>query len=588
MILISISENLFSLILLIEFYEIIIINGEVKVSYNYNRINITTNNNNNNNSYQYILRNTSITLSFNEQWNFHFDMFIIIFLALLSFCANTGLLYLDRCAKSSNTMNNSSFSNNNFISFTNNNNNNNTITTSTNNNYYNNNSTTNFTMYNTNNNKAKSISSSSSKCILKKWLNQRNSHGINCLLYNQLSMQKNPNEITTTNMTSKTSTTTTTATTTTTTGLRSFSISNPPLNKYPSSISLLKLNHTNQIIHHGSIQYHHTPRSRRQRRYLRGLLGLSISNLSLSVCLLNWCICQIILYNIYNMNNYYTLKAWLTIIAFLNIWIIDIAQTLEIGAILWIALERTLGIHWPSETQTSNNNNNNTHTPTRTTTTTINSNNNNNNNNTCSKCISRPRFYSLKDSSSNQFHYKLSLYINNTLKKCKFTLNNTTNYCTTSIYQHTSTNLLSSKKRHKKKCISCFIRIILCFLPFVLFLLASTYSLINIIQQIKKQRVLLLHNNQHFQQQQQQHLIDFISDIQTTYIKHSSSINGSNINNNNTNTLIIGQFFIPLAILVTTNLLIYQKHQRENLSTMPKKIIFTNIQSVGDFAVDIL
>ncbi|KAH8874516.1 hypothetical protein KSF78_0008401 [Schistosoma japonicum] len=334
------------LLLSIEFYGI---NGEVQVTLNYHRINTTTtttttittttttNHHNQNDSLindQYTLPNTSIILSsYNKQWNFHLDMFIIIFLALFSFCANTGLLYLDRCAKSSNIMNNSSFSNN-FISFTTTTNNTTNTTTTTNNNSSNNNnistnttyynsSTSNLPIHNTNNNK---LQSSSFNCILKKWLNQCNSHRINNnLLCNQSSMQRIPHEIITTSKIS--------------TGLRSFSITNSTLNKYPSSISLLKLNHTNQIIHHGSTQFHYTPRSRRQRRYLRGLLGLSISNLSLSVCLLNWCICQIILYHIYNIKNYYTLKVWLTIIAFLNIWTIDIAQTLEISAILWIALE---------------------------------------------------------------------------------------------------------------------------------------------------------------------------------------------------------------------------------------------------------
>nr|AAW26489.1 SJCHGC06826 protein [Schistosoma japonicum] len=130
------------LLLSIEFYGI---NGEVKVTLNYHRINTTTtttittaitnHHHNQNDSLindQYTLHNTSIILSsYNKQWNFHLDMFIIIFLALFSFCANTGLLYLDRCAKSSNTMNNSSFSNN-FISFTTTNNTT-TNTTTTNN-----------------------------------------------------------------------------------------------------------------------------------------------------------------------------------------------------------------------------------------------------------------------------------------------------------------------------------------------------------------------------------------------------------------------------------------------------------------------
>ncbi|XP_018652923.1 hypothetical protein Smp_123120 [Schistosoma mansoni] len=202
--LIHIGENLLPFILFIQFYGIIITYGKIEtlntiISQNHHHVNLSSIYTTHNTTHNENLQNKSLILdqsilnskndhhSINhEQWYFHFDMFIIMFLAFSSFCTNIGLLYLDRCAKSSIPTNNS-------------------ITI--------------------------------------------------------------PNE--TINKTTKSTTTTT----------RSFSLSNPPLNKYPSSISLIKLNQTNQFYHHhhhGSIQYH-TPRGRRQRRYLRGLFGLSIT-----------------------------------------------------------------------------------------------------------------------------------------------------------------------------------------------------------------------------------------------------------------------------------------------------------------------
>ncbi|VDQ00635.1 unnamed protein product [Trichobilharzia regenti] len=472
-----------------------------------------------------------------ERWHFHLETLITLFLALFSFGANAGLLYLDRRAKPYGTMNNSSFSNN-FVTNTNNNNNNITSNAPT------------------------------------------------------------PQET-----------------------LRSYSLSSP-INKYPSSISLIKLNQTSfnstGIFHHGSTQYH-TPRSRRQRRYLRGLLGLSISNLSLSLSLISWCSCQIIMHNISNTRN--TAKAWLTIIAFINLWTIDIAQSLETGAILWIALERTLGIHWPSETNGMNSNNTN----------------NNNTNTTTNQCL--PRFsekYARNDIKwrRRQLTVRLKTPLTRLLKRIKDSLNQAVlnllclNRCLSSNYFSCCTSLLTSSsaliaKKRSKKRLSCFIHIFLCFLPLVLFLIASVYSLSNIICHTKKLR---LHNHafialsssnsptdQH-NNNNHNNPVNFISDFQTTYNGSSVSIIYQNDENTTTNTnynnnnltqhfnplviydyfytsyynsvlwkqipyysmhikhqihayytssiisaLVIGQFLAPLAILVTTNLLIYQK-----------------------------
>ncbi|CAH8604734.1 unnamed protein product [Schistosoma margrebowiei] len=458
-------------------------------------------------------------------------------------------------------------------------------------------------MHNINSNNNNNLKCSSFNFLYKKWSDKRNSHGSNGLLSNQSSIITIPNE--TINKITMPNTITTIPSST----KRSFSISNPPLNKYPSSISLLKFNH--HPYHHGSIHYH-TPRSRRQRRYLRGLLGLSISNLSLSICLLSWCICQIIIYNI--NEQYYILNAWLTIISLINIWTIDIAQTLEIGAILWIALERTLGIHWPSEIQTMNNNNNNTDLSMK-----------------CNliqckfsllknmfkKCTLHNHFNSSSSSSSSSSPCCCCtrLFLNQSSSSSPASATTSPLATTT-----TTTTTINKKYREKQKSIIWFLRVILCLLPLILFILASIYSLMNIIQQIKKHKLLYhqqlqyeiqpQHQPQQQQQQpqQQQYQIDIISKLKTTYITHNSSINNDHHHNNNsyiqyfnslvvynyyiyiTNNLftkkhtflslhkihikyqtyvyytksiipalIIGQFLAPLAILITTNLLIYQK-----------------------------
>uniref|UniRef100_A0A3Q0KKH4 G_PROTEIN_RECEP_F1_2 domain-containing protein n=1 Tax=Schistosoma mansoni TaxID=6183 RepID=A0A3Q0KKH4_SCHMA len=591
--LIHIGENLLPFILFIQFYGIIITYGKIEtlntiISQNHHHVNLSSIYTTHNTTHNENLQNKSLILdqsilnskndhhSINhEQWYFHFDMFIIMFLAFSSFCTNIGLLYLDRCAKSSIPTNNSSFSNH-FITITNTTNNN---TTSSNN------LNTNLLMHNNINN----LQCLSFNYLLKKWSNKRNSYGFNSLLSNQSSIVTIPNE--TINKTTKSTTTTT----------RSFSLSNPPLNKYPSSISLIKLNQTNQFYHHhhhGSIQYH-TPRGRRQRRYLRGLFGLSISNLSLSLCLLSWCICQMIIYNI-DKHKYYILNVWLTIIAFINLWTIDIAQTLEIGAILWIALERTLGIHWPSEIQTLNSNNNN--------------NNSTGNKTTCHHGNNIIINTSIK---SNPPQYKFKFF-KNIIKKY---FNSDDVICNQFKMKKNQSFINSNKKiNHEKyKIFLWFLRVLLCLLPFILFILASLYSLNNIIQYIKKHK-LLLYNNQYnlidinieqlpWQQEQQpqqqpQQQMDMISNFETTYIIHNnSSINDSYIkyfnslivynyyyytyitNHNNfikkhisllhnihmkyqiymyytssiIPALIIGQFIAPLMILITTNLLIYQK-----------------------------
>ncbi|CAH8589226.1 unnamed protein product [Heterobilharzia americana] len=477
------------------------------------------------------------------------------------------LLYLDRRAKPTGAINNSSFSNN-FITNTNHNN----ISSN------NNNHTTTIATANSNNNNVASVGLSP-----RKWCNKRNSRGFSFLVFHQ---QSQPSPPLTSQIPSETP--------------RSFSLSSP-INKYPSSISLLKLNQTNlnstTVFHHGSTQYH-TPRSRRQRRYLRGLLGLSISNLSLSLSLLSWCICQIIMHNISNTRH--TLKAWLTMIAFTNIWTVDIAQALETGAILWIALERTLGIHWPSETQTSNGNNNNS----------VGSNtlSTNTNNSTRRTQYSYGKYngdVDLRRTRLNHLRFKMSL--TNSLKITKDSLNRlflnsicfnrciTHDYycscCSSALLTHST--LLIGKKSSKKR-ISCFIRLFLCLLPLVLFLIASMYSLTIIIHTTRKQR---LHNQSSISYYEQHH-VNIISDMKTTYIS-SMNRNDNNFTQNFNplviynyyytyftsvlrkqlpfytvhikhqvymyytssiiSALVIGQFLAPLAILVTTNLLIYQK-----------------------------
>ncbi|KAA3677115.1 uncharacterized protein DEA37_0013293 [Paragonimus westermani] len=91
---------------------------------------------------------------------------------------------------------------------------------------------------------------------------------------------------------------------------------------------------------------HQTPLNRRHRRYLRGLLGLSVSNITVAFSLLLGCAGHIVDRAVF--------VPWLAIMFIANNALADMAQALEIGAVLWIALERTMGIHWPQERRTSN------------------------------------------------------------------------------------------------------------------------------------------------------------------------------------------------------------------------------------------
>ncbi|CAH8298292.1 unnamed protein product, partial [Schistosoma turkestanicum] len=643
------GQNLFLFIFFIKLYGIIIISGEISnFSVNHHPENVSSSMNLFNDQSVFLhhenasqqqpqsQQHQSIISAADKQWHFHFDMFIILFLAFSSFCANTGLLYLGRQVKPSSTMNNSSFSNN-FITITNNNNNNNsnsnmytTINTTTSSNNIN----STLSMPNNSNTSDKTTNQpcSTFNFLFNKWSNRKFSHGFNYFLTNQSSNEEVIMKHHHHHTTSGTIPTT-----------RSYSVSSPPImNKYPSSVSLIKLNQPNHFYpyphHHGSTQHHHTPRSRRQRRYLRGLLGLSISNLSLSICLLSWCTCQIIIHNIDQKHD--AIKAWLTLIAFINIWTIDIAQTLEIGAILWIALERTLGIHWPSEIQTLNNNttNNNNISSTSSTKnkpTTCNTNNNNNDSTFSFIKNTLNRFKQNYCTTMHSHYHTLFAWCTPSTSLYK---NRTT--VTTSIKSKSSTSassvmLINKKRSELYKRITWFIRVLLCFLPFILFVSASIYSFILIIQQIKRQKFLLLTTsssssssllNQPFLHSAQftttttktlttttdshlvqQHQLDIISNWKTTYIKLISSINNHHnisyiqyvnslviyhyyynvyfsndlLSSKHTASLqhtmyakyqtymyytssiipalIIGQFLAPLAILVTTNLLIYQK-----------------------------
>ncbi|VEL15617.1 unnamed protein product [Protopolystoma xenopodis] len=80
---------------------------------------------------------------------------------------------------------------------------------------------------------------------------------------------------------------------------------------------------------------------RRHRRYLRGLLALAISNLTIAVCLLVWCLLHLVPPT---ASGAWTGRLYL---ANLGLGLADMAQAVEIGAVLWIALERTLAVHWP-------------------------------------------------------------------------------------------------------------------------------------------------------------------------------------------------------------------------------------------------
>ncbi|KAL3315417.1 hypothetical protein Ciccas_005951 [Cichlidogyrus casuarinus] len=105
----------------------------------------------------------------------------------------------------------------------------------------------------------------------------------------------------------------------------------------------------------------HQPSSRRllrsavrNRRYLRGLMVIALSNLTITLCLIMWSVRE----SLQRLNDCSKFNAWLHTrllahIPFFNVLIEDSAQAVEIGAVLWIALERTMAIQWPARRRSS-------------------------------------------------------------------------------------------------------------------------------------------------------------------------------------------------------------------------------------------
>ncbi|CAH8595368.1 unnamed protein product [Dicrocoelium dendriticum] len=273
-----------------------------------------------------------------------------------------------------------------------------------------------------------------------------------------------------------------------------------------------------------STQNRPTPRTRRHRRYLRGLLGLSFSNITISLSLLSWSAVQIAQRTV--------AVPWLAMLCVANTAIADMAQALEVGAVLWIALERTLGIHWPREkkTSTANVENFNNQTP----------------------CMKRNLLCCLKVNS-----------VAGKVSRCSF---NHLEFHHSARYsrQH---NLSKVKERYvwKPKCakrIWASSRVFLSFLPFLLFFIASISEFVSFLRHA--------HSEYASSDRFPLFLWTDLSLYETNGVVNFSKIWNESVNgtrfvaviyytNNIVLALIVGQFLVPLAILVTTNLLIYKK-----------------------------
>ncbi|KAG5449640.1 hypothetical protein CSKR_104127 [Clonorchis sinensis] len=296
-----------------------------------------------------------------------------------------------------------------------------------------------------------------------------------------------------------------------------------PIRKCASSVSITRvgmpITPTNPL----------TPRSRRHQRYVRGIFGLSISNITVSFSLLLWCICTF-------LDRIYFIP-WIALLLVANSAIADIAQSLEISAVLWIALERTLGIHWPRERRPSN------CTPDQT---------------------PQPNWrtkFKLLVCGTTQVRHAFCNQSYTSRSDSKHDNADTVCYPTrnSSVFQFTNRKLWSMTLLKKVKS---FIRLVLSLIPFTLFVLASVPSLISFVQQIQ-----MVEN-----QLQDSRVYYFSPDIMTSEARLLHLHGGTNrsrqkaklitviyYTNTIVSSLVIGQFLAPLAILITTNLLIYKK-----------------------------
>ncbi|GAA48323.1 hypothetical protein CLF_101467, partial [Clonorchis sinensis] len=304
-----------------------------------------------------------------------------------------------------------------------------------------------------------------------------------------------------------------------------------PIRKCASSVSITRvgmpITPTNPL----------TPRSRRHQRYVRGIFGLSISNITVSFSLLLWCICTF-------LDRIYFIP-WIALLLVANSAIADISQSLEISAVLWIALERTLGIHWPRERRPSN------CTPDQT---------------------PQPNWrtkFKLLVCGTTQVRHAFCNQSYTSRSDSKHDNADTVCYPTrnSSVFQFTNRKLWSMTLLKKVKS---FIRLVLSLIPFTLFVLASVPSLISFVQQIQ-----MVEN-----QLQDSRVYYFSPDIMTSEARLLHLHGGTNrsrqkaklitviyYTNTIVSSLVIGQFLAPLAILITTNLLIYKKFNCPNRSS---------------------
>ncbi|KAF8560704.1 hypothetical protein P879_04398 [Paragonimus westermani] len=269
---------------------------------------------------------------------------------------------------------------------------------------------------------------------------------------------------------------------------------------------------------------HRTPLNRRHRRYLRGLLGLSVSNITVAFSLLLGCAGHIV--------DRAVLVPWLAIMFIANNALADMAQALEIGAVLWIALERTMGIHWPQERRTSNST---SETP----------------------VITKRDFKSYLFCCGSLGSSRCALLLPAVLRHSE--MFNVTHGSSSKAHCTKQPQWLSTLVKQFRASI----RVLLSLFPFTLFVLACVPDLISFTR-------LSTHGTTDGNSTAAYY---FLSD---TWINHPiggfrwsyGSQPGRNLsrlvpvvyhNQGVVTALVVGQFLAPLAILITTNLLIYRK-----------------------------
>ncbi|CAL8092630.1 unnamed protein product [Calicophoron daubneyi] len=297
------------------------------------------------------------------------------------------------------------------------------------------------------------------------------------------------------------------------------------LRKCASSVSICRT--LSNTVTGPSSTAHRSPRSRRHRRYLRGLLSLSISNLTVSITLIIWCACEIL----ENEDN----RSWMSLLFTINYGIADVAQALEIGAVLWIALERTLGIHWPRERKNSS--------PKL-----------DSNDVFFSQSVIRTRNMTTYERFCPLFSYfaKLCSPVKITCSRC----------CTTSWgARRPSLSGQSMWAAILIKRLRCITRFLLSAMPITLLIFGLTPGIVNFLWQLVNvsggQRIYFVKESVrlYLNDSNGVHLIttneaDIMNSRFVTIFYYTNAVMSA---------LVIGQFLAPLAVLTTTNILIYRK-----------------------------